>query len=73
MRPTTWQVQVVSAITVKAAEGSSSTLDPGDYTMREIDVVRYEIFAGETRVRCRFTEVLRLRTTGALVIHGSFP
>ena len=74
MKNTTWHVHVHQPVDLHDESGSLITLAPGEYPMREADLVSYEI--GERTSphgRLRLSELLKLRGSGAITIDGAFP
>lgn len=61
-------------ITVYDDSKNTVTLTPGEYPMREADLVSYEI--GERSHpfgRLQLAALLKLRVSGAITIDGAFP
>lgn len=74
MRNTTWHIHVQRSVTLYGDSDSPVTLEPGEYLMREVDLVYYEI--GERaspKGRLRLSQLLKLRGSGTLTIDGLFP
>ena len=74
MKNTTWHVHVHQPVDLRDESGCLITLEPGEYPMREADLVSYEI--GERTSphgRLRLSELLKLRGSGAITIDGAFP
>jgi hypothetical protein len=74
MKNTTWHIHVHLPITIHGESDASITLEPGEYAMREADLVSYEI--GPPRNpngRLRLSEVLKLVRSGAITVDGAFP
>jgi hypothetical protein len=61
-------------ITIRGEAGAPVKLEPGEYPMREADLISYEIGPrGKPNRRLRLSEVLKLRGSGAITIDGAFP
>jgi hypothetical protein len=74
MRNTTWHVHVRIAQSLVDVEGAPETLPLGEYSMREVDLISYEIRLPDGKtVRWRLSDVLKLRRAGAIQIDGAFP
>lgn len=74
MKNSTWHLHVHQPIDVHGESDNPTSLEPGEYPMREADLVSYEI--GERshpRGRLRLSELLKLRRSGAITIDGAFP
>jgi hypothetical protein len=74
MKNTTWHIHVHRPIAVRGDSDVLTTLNPGEYTLREADLVSYEIAERATPMgRLRLAELLKLRGSGAITIDGAFP
>lgn len=74
MRNTTWHVHVHQPITVYDEAKKPLTVEPGEYPMREADLISYELGErGRPLGRLRLSELLKLRGSGAITIDGAFP
>jgi len=74
MKNTTWHIHVHQQIDIRGESDNPATLEPGEYLMREADLVSYEI--GERdgpKGRLRLSELFKLRGSGAITIDGAFP
>ena len=67
-------MHVHRAIAIRGDSDLSITLSPGEYLLREADLVSYEIGQqGNPLGRLRLSELLKLRGSGAITIDGAFP
>ena len=74
MKNTTWHMHVHQPITIRGESDLSIALDPGEYLLREADLVSYEIGQrGNPLGRLRLSELVKLRGSGAITIDGAFP
>ena len=74
MKNTTWHIHVHQPIEIRGESDNVVTLEPGEYLMREADLVSYEIGeCGVPKGRLRLSELLKLRGSGAITIDGAFP
>ena len=74
MKNTTLHIHVHLPITIHGESDVPVTLEPGEYPMREADLVWYEIGPSRSpKGRLRLSELLKLRRSGATTIDGAFP
>lgn len=74
MKNTSWHIHVHLPISIHGESDDSVTLDPGEYALREADLIWYEIGPREgPKGRLRLAELLKLRGAGAITIDGAFP
>ena len=73
MKNTTWHIHVHLPITIHRESDAPVTLAPGEYPMREADLVSYEIGPPRSpRARLSLSELLKFRRSGAITIDGAF-
>jgi hypothetical protein len=74
MKNTTWHLHVHLPITIRGESGAPVTLEPGEYPMREADLVSYEIgLPRSPKGQLSLSELLKLRRSRAITIDGVFP
>jgi len=74
MKNTTWHIHAHVPITIHGESDTPVTLEPGEYVVREVDLVSYEVGPpGSARGRLSLSQMLKLRRSGAIAIDGAFP
>ena len=74
MQNKSWHIHVHLPVSIHGESGATVTLHPGEYAMREADLVSYEIGPRDRpKGRLRLSELLKLRGSGAITIDGAFP
>jgi hypothetical protein len=74
MKNATWHIHVHLPMTIHGESGVPITLEPGEYPMREADLVSYEIGPPRSPMgRLSLSQLLKLRRSGAITIDGAFP
>jgi hypothetical protein len=74
MKNSTWHIHVHLPITIQGESEAPLVLEPGEYPMREADLVSYEIGPPlRPKGRVSLSELLKFRRSGAISIDGAFP
>jgi hypothetical protein len=74
MKNAIWHIHVHMPISIHGESDTLVTLDPGEYAMREADLISYAIGPRDhPKGRLRLAELLKLRGSGAITIDGAFP
>jgi hypothetical protein len=67
-------VTLLMTVTGESPEGKRVTVEPGNYTMRELDGTSYVLADVRAKVATlRLAEVILYRRSGALLIDGGWP
>jgi hypothetical protein len=74
MKNTTWHIHAHVPITILGESDTPLTLIPGEYVVKEVDLVSYDVGPpGNPQGRLSLSDLLKLRRSGAITIDGAFP